>query len=112
MAAYYLGLTGFPKPTDQELAWWNSASQPTRLPVLTFDFQRLSAAYAPTLSREFGRLRLSHPILGRPLDLLFAPVPIQSVGEQPTGGLLESSVFGLRRQIAGQHVEQRSHPLL
>ena len=65
VAAYYLGLTGFPKPTDQELAWWNSASKPTRLPVLTFDFHRLSAAYAPTLSREFGGLRISHPILGR-----------------------------------------------
>jgi hypothetical protein len=65
VAAHYLGIGGFPEPTDASLAFWRSAPKPTRIPILTFHFHRLAAAYIPASSYEFARLRISHPFLGR-----------------------------------------------
>ena len=47
-----------------------------------------------------------------PFDLLFAPMPVQGVSEEPARGLLGRAVLGFCRQIPSQRVEQCSYALL
>lgn len=64
VAAYRIGLAE-QKPEASIWEKWVNHESPTFPPELTFDFHRLAGACLPGSSRELGRLRISHPVLGR-----------------------------------------------
>jgi hypothetical protein len=64
IAAYRIGLSD-KEPLPDHWDRWISSERPTSLPEFTLDFHRLADECVPQASRQFGSLRLTHPVLGR-----------------------------------------------